>query len=162
MSDLIGSDFREDLHRDMSERFAACAHDVRRALGGTAYERFAEISNQPLAENVVLSPRHWSSATLRFLARYVRSRDRARKARLARACVPVLEAGILGFLNRTYDLRYAEAFQCLDTEYVPVFRRAWDSLSRRLVLYRLALLRQWPVRTANRLTRPIRRLFGQA
>lgn len=161
MRDLIGSDFRRDLHRDMMLRFAASATDIRRTLGGTAFERFSDIAKVPLAEQVALSPRHWSSATLRFLARYVRSRDRAKKSRLARACVPVLEAGILGFLNRTYELRYAEAFQCLDNEYVPVFRRAWDSLSRRLVLYRLALLRQWPLRMANRMVRSLRRLFGQ-
>lgn len=76
-----------------------------------------------------------------------------KKSRLARACVPVLEAGILGFLNRTYDLVYAEAFQCLDTAYLPAFQHTWESLSRRLVLYRLALLRQWPARIATRLAR---------
>jgi hypothetical protein len=123
-----------------------------------AFERFAEIANQTPAERVVLSPRHWSNATIRFLAHYVRTRERTRKNRLARACVPVLEAGMLAFLNRTYDLTYAEAFLCLDTEYLPVFQHTWETLSRRLVLYRLALLRRWPVRAASRLGKAIRRL----
>jgi hypothetical protein len=160
MRDLIGPEFRHDLHRDMATRFHAAAGDIRQTLGLAAHERFAAIANQTQAEQVVLSARHWSNATIRFLAHYVRSRNRARKARLARACVPVLEAGMLGFLNRTYDLTYAEAFRCLDTEYLPAFQHTWESLSRRLVLYRLALLRRWPVRTATRLTNAIRRLPG--
>ncbi|MGD1073031.1 MAG: hypothetical protein ABSB15_23165 [Bryobacteraceae bacterium] len=153
MRDLIGSDFRRDLHRDMAMRFRAAAPDIRQTLGGTAYERLAAVADWPLAEQVVLSPRHWSNATIRFLARYVRSRDPAKKSRLARACVPVLEAGILGFLNRTCDLTYGEAFECLDAEYLPVFQHTWDSLSRRLVLYRLVLLRRWPARVLRRFSR---------
>jgi hypothetical protein len=158
MRDLIGLDFRQDLHRDMATRFHAAADDIRQTLGPATFERLAAIANQTLAEQVVLSPRHWSNATIRFLAHYVRSRDRAKKARFARSCVPVLEAGMLSFLNRTYDLTYAEAFRCLDTEYLPAFQHTWESLSRRLVLYRLALLRRWPVRAATRLTNTIRRL----
>jgi hypothetical protein len=141
MRDLIGPDFRQDLHQDMAARFPAAADDIRRTLGVAAFERFASIASEPSAKEVSLSPRHWSDATIRFLAHYARSQDRARKSRLARACVPILEAGILAFLNRTIDLTYAEAFQCLDTEYLPVFQRTWESLSRRLVLYRLSLLR---------------------
>jgi hypothetical protein len=155
MRDLIGPDFRRDLHRDMAARFREAAPDIRRTLGATAFDRLASIANHPLPEHAILSPRHWSSATMRFLARYVRTRDRARKSRLAHACVPVLEAGMLGFLNHTYEFMYAEAFQCLDSEYLPAFQRRWDSLSRRLVLYRLALLRQWPVRLAHRALRSI-------
>jgi hypothetical protein len=158
MRDLIGPRFRQDLHHDMATRFRAAADDIRQTLGVAAFERFAEIANQTPAERVVLSPRHWSNATIRFLAHYVRTRERTRKNRLARACVPVLEAGMLAFLNRTYDLTYAEAFLCLDTEYLPVFQHTWETLSRRLVLYRLALLRRWPVRAASRLGKAIRRL----
>jgi hypothetical protein len=153
MRDLIGSGFRQDLHRDMASRFHASAQDIRKTLGLEACERFAAIADQPLAEQVFLSPRHWANATIRFLARYVRSRDPATKSRLARACVPILEAGILGFLNRTCDLMYAEAFAYLDAEYQPVFQHTWDSLSRRLVLYRLAMLRRWPARALRRLGR---------
>jgi hypothetical protein len=160
MRDLIGPDFRQDLHRDMATRFQATADDIGQTLGRAAFERFAAVANQTQAEQVVLSPRHWSGATIRLLAHYMRSRNRAQKSRLARACVPVLEAGMLGFLNRTYDLTYAEAFRCLDTEYLPAFQHTWESLSRRLVLYRLALLRRWPVRAANRLGNAIRRLPG--
>lgn len=159
MRDLIGSDFRQELHADMATRFRAAAHDIRQTLGTTAFERFAALANQTLAEQVSLSPRHWAKATIRFLARYVRSRDREKKSRLAWACVPILEAGILGFLNLTYDLVYAEAFQYLDAEYLPAFQQTWDSLSRRLVFYRLALLRRWPGRAAPRLAGTIRRLL---
>ena len=137
----------------MASRFHASAQDIRKTLGLEACQRFAAIADQPLAEQVFLSPSHWANATIRFLARYVRSRDPATKSRLARACVPVLEAGILGFLNRTCDLMYAEAFAYLDAEYQPVFQHTWDSLSRRLVLYRLALLRRWPARALRRLGR---------
>jgi len=154
MRDIIGSDFRRHLHHDMARRFRAAAQDIGQTLGEAGYQRFAAIADQALAEQVVLSPRHWSNATIRFLARYVRSRDPAAKSRLARACVPVLEAGILGFLNRTCDLTCKEAFECLDTEYLPAFQNTWDSLSRRLVLYRLALLRNWPVRALRRLLGP--------
>ncbi len=156
MRDLIGPEFRCYLHRDMSARFRAAAHDIRKTLGSAAFERFAALVNLPLAEEVILSPRHWARATLRFLTRYVRTRERAQKTRLARARVPILEAGILGFLNRTYNLAYAEAFQCLDAEYLPAFQETWDSLSRRLLLYRLALLRRWPARVARRTVRAIR------
>ena len=158
MRDLVGPDFRQDLHRDMAKRFDSAADDIRNTLGIAAFERLAAIANQTPAERVALSPRHWSNATIRFLAHYVRSRDRAIKSRLARACVPILEAGILGFLNRTHDLVYAEAFQCLEDEYVPAFQHTWESLSRRLVLYRLAVLRRWPVRAATRLANTMRRL----
>jgi hypothetical protein len=158
MRDLIGSDFRQELHTDMATRFRAAAHDIRQTLGMTAFERFAALANQTSAEQVSLSPRHWANATVRFLARYVRSRDREKKSRLARACVPILEAGILGFINLTYDLVYAEAFRCLDAEYLPAFQQTWDSLSRRLTLYRLTLLRRWPDRAASRLAGAIRRL----
>jgi hypothetical protein len=158
MSDLVGPDFRRDLHRDMATRFRAAAYDIRQTLGATACERFSAIADQTLVERVALSPRHWSNATIRLLAHYVRSRDRAKKSTFARACVPVLEAGMLGFLNRTYGLSYAEAFRCLDTEYLPAFQHTWESLSRRLVLYRLALLRRWPIRAATRLANLVRRL----
>jgi hypothetical protein len=73
--------------------------------------------------------------------------------------VPILEAGILGFLNLTYDFVYAETFQCLDAEYLPAFQQTWDSLSRRLTLYRLALLRRWPDRAISRLASAIRSLW---
>jgi hypothetical protein len=157
MRDLIGPDFRAALHHDMATRFRIAADDIRQTLGAAAFARFAAIANQPLAEQVVLAPRDWSNATIRLLAHYIRARAQAKKSQLARACVPVLEAGILSFLNRTYDLAYADAFRCLDTEYLPAFQHTWESLSRRLVLYRLASLRRWPVRAATRLGNAIRR-----
>jgi hypothetical protein len=135
----------------MAARLGPAADDIRRALGSTALARLAEIAGQESADQVAFSAQHWSKATIRLLAKYVRSRDRGRKARLARASVPVLEAGILAFLNLTYCLSYEEAFRRLDAEYLPVFRRTWDSLSRRLILYRLALLRRWPMRAATRI-----------
>ncbi len=158
MRDLIGAEFRQDLHRDMAMRFRAAADDIRKTLGTTACERFSRIANDLPTEQVVLSPQHWSKATFRLLARYVRSRDGAKKARLARACVPILEGGILDFLNRTYDLAYGDALHVLDTEYLPVFQRNWESLSGRLLLYRLSLLRRWPVRMAIRFGNVIGRL----
>jgi hypothetical protein len=142
----------------MATRFRTAAGDIRQTLGAAAFERFAVIANRTPAEQVALSARHWSNATIRFLVRYVRSRDRATKSRLAQACVPILEAGMLGFLNRTYDLTYNEAFQCLDTEYLPAFQHTWESLSRRLLLHRLAFLRRGPVRGAAQIGNAIRRL----
>ncbi len=153
MRDLIGPDFRNELHRDMGARLGPAADDIRRALGSTALARLAEIAGQESAEHVAFSAQHWSEATIRLLAKYVRSRDRGEKARLARASVPVLEAGILAFLNLTCGLSYEEAFRRLDAEYLPVFRRTWESLSRRLILYRLALLRRWPVRMVQLIVR---------
>jgi hypothetical protein len=76
---------------------------------------------------------------MRLLTHYLRTRERDKKSRLARACVPVLQAGILGFVNATYDLSYTEAFEHLDAEYLPAFQQTWDSFSRRLWPYRFAL-----------------------
>jgi len=162
MRDLIGSEFRHELQADMARRFRAATGDIRQALGGAAFERFAALANQTSAEQVSLSPLHWANATIRFLTRYVRSRDREKKYRLARACVPILEAGILGFLNLTYDLVYSEAFRRLDAEYLPAFQQTWDSLSRRLWPYRLALVRRSSYRAAHRLAGEIRRLLRLA
>lgn len=153
MRDLIGPDFRHDLHRDMAARFAASAGDISMTLGKTAFTRLSAIANQEMAEHVTLAPLHFSKAAIRLLAKYVRTRDRSTKARLAKACVPVLEAGILAFVNVTYDLSYEAAFRRLDAEYLPAFQKTWESLSRRLILYRLALLRRWPVRMVNMLRR---------
>lgn len=132
MRDLIGVEFRQELLGDMAARFEEAARDIRPALGNKMFERFAADASRTRAEQVLLPPDIWANATLRFLARYVRSRDPEWKIRLARASVPVLEAGILGFLNVTYEVSYSEAFRRLDAEYLPAFRHAWDSLSRRL------------------------------
>lgn len=158
MRDLIGPGFRQELHADMAARFWAAAGDIRRTLGGTSFERFAAIANQTATGQISLSPHHWAKATMRFLVRYVRSRDREQKSRVARASVPILEAGILGFLNLTYDLVYAEAFHRLDAEYLPAFQQTWDSLSRRLAAHRLALWWRLPERAVPQLAIAIRRL----
>jgi len=145
MRDLIGPEFRQELHADMAARFRACAADIRKALGASGCKPFATLADFSSAEQGHLSPHQWARATIRFLTLYVRTRDNGRKSRLAKACVPILEAGILGFLNRTYDLTYPEAFECLDREYLPAFQHTWDSLVRRLAAHRLGRLRRWPV-----------------
>jgi hypothetical protein len=159
MRDLVGSELRAELHADMGRRFRAAEGDIRRALGAAAFERFAALASFTSAEEVSLSPRPWAKATIRFLTRYVRTRDRDRKSRLARACVPILQAGILGFVNATYDLSYTDAFEHLDAEYLPAFEQTWDSLSRRLWPYRLVLARRVAYRTAFRFGAEIRRLL---
>lgn len=157
MCDPIGPNFRQELHADMAERFQAAADDIRGTLGAAAFERFAAIANQTATEQISLSPRNWAKATMRFLTRYVRSADREQKSRVARACVPILEAGMLGFLNLTYDLVYAEAFHRLDAEYLPAFQQTWNSLSRRLSTHRFALVWHWP-RAVPQIATAIRRL----
>lgn len=144
MRDLIGPEFRQELHADMATRFRAAAHDIRKTLGAAGFERFAALAHQRTAEQVLLSPRHWAKATMRILGRYVGARDSEQKSRLARACVPILEAGILGFLNASYNLVYADAFRLLDTEYLPAFQLRWDWLSRRLSAYRFTFWRLAP------------------
>jgi len=140
MRDLVGNEFRVEIHADMGRRFQAAEGDIRRALGAVAFDRFASLANLKSAEEVALSPRHWAKATIRFLTRYVLTRERDKKSRLARACVPIVQAGILSFVNATYDLSYTEAFERFDAEYAPAFQQTWDSLSRRLWRYRFALV----------------------
>jgi hypothetical protein len=55
MRDLIGAEFRQELHEDMAARFRASARDIRQALGVTMFERFATAANQPRAEQVSLT-----------------------------------------------------------------------------------------------------------
>jgi hypothetical protein len=79
---------------------------------------------------------------------------------LAHVYVPILEFGVLGFLNRTYGLPYNEAFLLLRREYLPAFQQTWNSLARRLSVYRMAFFRRCSVRLANRLLGPIRRFIA--
>ncbi len=153
MSELVSPGFRNALHADLGVRFRATSEDIRRSVGTACFAEYAAAAGAATADAVDITPREWARATLRILARYVRSRDPLKKARLANACVPILEAGILGFLNRTNDMHYDEAFAYLDSEYVPAFQKRWNALSRRLVVYRLALLRRWPVRMARQFGR---------
>ncbi len=83
MRDLIGHDFRQSLHKDMAARFEATAFDIRKTLGKVASERYALRAGSDSAEAVDVPPGEWAKSTLRFLARYVRSRDSRRKALLA-------------------------------------------------------------------------------
>jgi hypothetical protein len=157
MGELIGEEFRIALACDQAARFQNVQRDLRRLLGSIAFKRFSAASASPAAL-VHVSPADWASATVRLLRRYLRSRDQARKTALAKAYVPVLQLGILGFLNRTYSMRYDQALRLLDQEYLPVFQQAWNALAGRISFPQFSFLRRWPVRVRRRITSVVRRL----
>jgi hypothetical protein len=145
MRDLIGDDFRRALSADQASRFRAAHADLMRLLGRSRFERLASPGEQ-----ADLAPVDWAKITARFLKRYVITRDRAKKGTLVKAYVPILQLGILDFLNRTYLLRYDQAARILDEEYLPAFERAWSILAHRIWLWNFSLLRKWPVRVRTR------------
>jgi hypothetical protein len=157
MRELIGPDFRRDLYRDAVNRFQLAASRIRRTLGSTQFGHYSKALAGTAAEAVEISPRAWARATLRFLTRYIRSRDGAAQNVLVNAYVPLLELGVLGFLNRTFELSYAAALRCLKQDYLPAFQQIWNGLSRRLLVYRMAALRRWPIRAARGLAAGVRR-----
>jgi hypothetical protein len=156
--DLIGADFRGYLYEDLARRFELAAGDIRSTLGSSQFARYAVMTGGVPAEEVEVSPLDWAKSTLRFLSRYIRCRDSVQQAVLANAYVPILELGVLGFLNRTIDLSYESALLCLDREYLPAFRQIWNGLARRLVVYRMAVARRWPTYAFRRLVTALRRL----
>ncbi len=131
MRDLIGPEFRRDLHIDMTQRFHRHAIDIRHTFGSAPFSAIASAMNTGSAEHVALSPRLWAKATLRFLTRYIRRTESAARDVLAKAYVPILELGVLGFLNRTFDLSYEDSLLCLERDYLPTFQQIWNALSRR-------------------------------
>jgi hypothetical protein len=157
MQTLIGDDFRRELYRDAQMRFHSNSAAIESALGSAALARYRHALDPALAENVTFAPQPWATATRRFLTRYLKARDDAKRNTLSKAYVPVLEIGILAFLNRVYHLTYTDAAKLLDNEYVPAFEQTWNALARRLVVYRIFLSRNWPLRLANKLGTILRR-----
>jgi hypothetical protein len=145
MRDLIGADFRRALSADQTARFLATRADLKRVIGRTTFDRLGRAAALP-SEQRDLSPLDWAKATARFLKRYLTTRQRVKKAALVKAYVPILELGILGFLNRTYSLGHNDASRILDEEYLPVFEQAWSVLAHRIWLSSFWFLRKWPVR----------------
>jgi hypothetical protein len=150
MRDLIGDDFRRALSADQAFRFRGAQADLERLLGRAAFDRLADADASPTG-HANLSARDWAKVTARFLKRYVSTRDRVKKAALAKAYVPILQLGILGFLNRTYPLRYDEASRILDEEYLTVFEETWRVLAHRISSPHFSFLRKWPMRVRRRL-----------
>ena len=151
MRELIGFDFRRDLQRDMATRFRAAAPDIRQTLGATAYERVAALrigrSRSRWFCRRAIGRRH------RAVSRALRaSRDSARKSRLARACVPVLEAGYSAFSTAPAILptpRPSNASMPISARLPAHLGFAFEAP----LLYRLALPRRWPARVFRRFSR---------
>jgi hypothetical protein len=157
MRDLIGDEFRFALAQDQSIRFRNVEPGIRRMLGRLVFSRFANASTSP-PEFVAISAQEWAKATIRFLRRYLRLRDQSHKSALARAYVPILQLGILSFLNRTYSLTYTEASQLIEEEYLPVFQAAWSVLARRRMQFpQFPLLRGWPIGIRSKVNIVVRR-----
>jgi hypothetical protein len=151
MKELIGTEFRQDLWRDMTERFHQVASHIRRTAGASAFNVIGEQMTGGIPHNASLPPRLWARLTLRFLMRYIRNPDPATRDKLVNAYVPLLELGILGFLNQTFELSYAGALRHLQQNYLPEFQQIWNGLARRLPIYRWAALRRWPVSVLRKL-----------
>jgi hypothetical protein len=143
MRDLIGADFRRELHADMTARFQLTAGDVRRAAGSVQFSVVAAQMKHGFPEQIALPARVWARLTVGFLMRFIRNPEGAVRNKLVNAYVPVLQLGVLGFLNETFDLRYEEALLHLEDKYLPQFQQIWNCLSRRLPVYRWAALRRW-------------------
>lgn len=144
MRDLVGPDFRRALHTDLRNRFQEFAPHLRHTLGSTQLSLIAAGMSADAPEQTTLPPRVWAKATLRFLMRYIRNNEKRKRTMLVNAYVPILELGVLGFVNRTFDLTYAEALRRMESEYLVQFQEIWNGLSRRLAVYRLAQMRRWP------------------
>ncbi len=144
MRDLVGPDFRRALHSDAVGRFRQIAADLLHTLGSEQFIGIAGPMNSGASEQVTLPPRAWAKATLRFLMRYIRNNEKRKRTALVNAYVPVLELGVLGFLNRTFDLTYEDALRQMESDYLVQFQEIWNGLSRRLAVYRLAQMRRWP------------------
>jgi hypothetical protein len=151
MKDLIGPDFREDLWRDMTARFQQVAAHIRRTTGASTFNQIAARMTDGFPHEVSLAPRLWAKLTLRFLMRYIRNPHPATRDKLVNAYVPLLELGVLGFLNETYAMSYAQALAHLQQDYLPQFQQIWNGLARRLPIYRWAAVRRWPVSLFRRL-----------
>ena len=151
MHDLVGPDFRRDLHADMTNRFQLSAAHLRRTLGPTQFTLIAAGIRSDNPDLATLPPRAWAKATLRFLMRYIRNPEQAKRTTLVTAYVPILELGILDFLNRSYDLTYEEALRIIEREYLVQFQQVWNGLSHRLPVYRLAQVRRLPQSMFSRL-----------
>lgn len=157
MIDLIGPTFRHDLHADIASRFTAVALTLRRAAGSTHFDTLAALVAAPSPQDIYWSPRLWARLTVRFLMRYIRNPDASLRNQLVHAYVPVLELGVLGFLNETSGMRYDQALDHLERDYLPQFQQIWDSLARRLPVYRWMLLRRLPRTLAGRIHLFLRR-----
>ncbi|MBV9267967.1 MAG: hypothetical protein JO061_17495, partial [Acidobacteriaceae bacterium] len=158
MRDLIGDHFRTALARDQATRFQRMEEEIRRQLGSIAFKRLAAASASA-PELADVSPKDWAKATLRFLKRYLGARDQIRKSALAKAYVPVLQLGILGFLNRTYSMSYREAVRVLEEQYLPAFEQAWSVLAHRMSVPQFSFLRKCPIRFRRTFTVVFRRVL---
>src|SRR5450755_276415 len=123
MRELMRDDFRLALWRDQALRFQEVQGDIRRLFGMIAFKSLSTASASP-AELVDLLPARWAKLTIRLLKRYVMTGDKGRKSVLIKAYVPILQLGILAFLNRTYSMRHNEAARLLGEQYLPVFEQA--------------------------------------
>jgi hypothetical protein len=146
MQDLIGDQFRLELYADLLQRFETSSDLLRNTLGNTLFRLCVQKTKKAGAVAVELTSREWARATFRFLAGYIwKTGEGKNKRALAKAYVPVLEAGALGFLNRTAGLRYQEAMNLLEAEYLPAFRKAWRTLANRRVFHKTGFWPRWPV-----------------
>ena len=144
MRDLIGPDFRRELRSDMRTRFQLHAVGIRRTLGTIKFGAIEAGMYAHHTEPAVFPPGIWAKATLRFLTRYIRRNEAVIRNGLVNEYVPILELGVLGFLDRTFELTYEDSLRLLEQEYLPAFQDIWNGLSRRLAVYRMAALRRWP------------------
>lgn len=157
MSELVGRSFREELHQDQSIRFRRVQGEMRRILGRKSFEAYAAASAANY-DHVAIAPQLWARATMRFLKAFVRNREQPGRTRIVNAYIPVLQLGILGFLNRSYAMSYQEAQAVLEHDYLPEFREAWNALARQISVPQFPILRRWPVRVRTTITGVLRRL----
>jgi hypothetical protein len=157
MRQVVGDEFRPALARDLGERYQAMRSELRRVLGRLWMQELDSMLEQPLERGTPFAP-SWAKATIRILKSYIRSQNPTRRALLARAYVPVLQLGILDFLNRTDGMRYDEASRLLEQEYLPVFEHAWNTVAKQFRFPHFPILRKWPVRVRRHVTGVFHRL----
>jgi hypothetical protein len=148
MQELIGGQLRLELYADLLQRFETSSDLLRITLGNARFQLCVQKAKSAGAASAELASRQWALATFRFLARYIwKSGDEKTKRALAKAYVPLMELGALGFLNRTADLGYQDAMNLLESEYLPEFRTAWRTLARRRIFHKTGFWWQWSVRS---------------
>ena len=151
MQELIGEKFREELYRDLTQRCEASFSLIRSTLGHSLSRLLIQELQVAPAHGFEFNPLLWAKSTFRFLARYMwKTGDEKDRRALAKAYVPVLEAGALSFLNQTASLSYREAMNLLEASYLPAFVSAWRVLSRRRLFHKMVVWRRWPSRFRSR------------
>jgi hypothetical protein len=142
MQELIGNQFRHDLYADLLHRFQASSDLIQLVLGRSLFRHFVEITKGSGAFSVSLTPQKWARASFRFLSQYLwTTKDGGQRTALAKAYVPVLEAGALAFLNLTAEMRYQDAMRLLEDTYLPAFQGLWLRLARRTIFRQAS---RWP------------------